>query len=566
MKSYCNPLNICYRFIRSDRGAKESCREGSDPALVFFDGKYFLATSKTSGLHWSDDLQSWHFIPSKVLPAEGYGPDLWIRNGRLHYVNGLGEGQIFRAIDVFADQWEVVGRIGSLADPKIFADDDGRNFLYHGCAVMAPLRGRELNSKTAEPMTYEVSFNAPDPAHQGWARSGENNRPTSDTLDGLEIFHPDYEHYVPETWNEGAWMTKHNGKYYLQNSGPATEFNIYSDSISVGDRPLGPFEFQRDNPLSLKPGGFITGAGHSCTFTDRHENFFHVSTMRISRNFIYERRIGMFPTGFYEDGTMFCRTRFGDYPHRVPDHHLAPGEDSFCDWMLQSYRCRIRASGEEPGHEAVHAVDEDIRTYWAAAPDDSRPELFLDLEMPTEVYAIQLNFAEHNCCRYADQSPQGCVQFILEDAAKQGEWRLRWDRSQNKEDKTHCYLALDRPVWVRYLRIRILAMANGGIPAMSGIRIFGHAAVAAPATPRNIKIRRRADDPMTADISWEMPDGAFGVNVLWGLSPDRLHHCWQVLEKEELVLTSLDASTQYYVALEAFGRGGTAPLSEPVFI
>ena len=32
---------------------------------------------------------------------------------------------------------------------------------------------------------------------------------------------------------EGSWMTKHNGKYYLQYGAPGTEFSGYSDRCRV---------------------------------------------------------------------------------------------------------------------------------------------------------------------------------------------------------------------------------------------------------------------------------------------------------------------------------------------
>ena len=45
---------------------------------------------------------------------------------------------------------------------------------------------------------------------------------------------------------EGAWMTKHNGKYYLQYGAPGTEFSGYADGVIVGNHPLGPFTPQSD--------------------------------------------------------------------------------------------------------------------------------------------------------------------------------------------------------------------------------------------------------------------------------------------------------------------------------
>ena len=40
---------------------------------------------------------------------------------------------------------------------------------------------------------------------------------------------------------EGAWMTKHDRKYYLQYACPGAEINVYADGVYIGDSPLGPF-------------------------------------------------------------------------------------------------------------------------------------------------------------------------------------------------------------------------------------------------------------------------------------------------------------------------------------
>lgn len=48
---------------------------------------------------------------------------------------------------------------------------------------------------------------------------------------------------------EGAWMTKHNGKYYLQYGAPGTEFSGYGDGVYVSDKPLEGFTYQSHNPF-----------------------------------------------------------------------------------------------------------------------------------------------------------------------------------------------------------------------------------------------------------------------------------------------------------------------------
>src|SRR5690606_19897649 len=139
-------------------------------------------------------------------------------------------------------------------------------------------------------------------------------------------------------FTEGAFMTKHNGKYYLQYGAPGTEFSGYADGVYVGDKPLGPFEYQPHNPFSYKPGGFARGAGHGATYQDAHNAYWHVSTVVISTKNNFERRIGIWPAGFDNEGVMYSSTAYGDYPTYLPSQqkqHTAL--NSFTGWMLLNY-------------------------------------------------------------------------------------------------------------------------------------------------------------------------------------------------------------------------------------
>ena len=134
-------------------------------------------------------------------------------------------------------------------DPDLFIDDDGQAYLFWGSSNVYPLRGKKLNKDDRfliEGETVEL-FGLDMPKH-GWERFGENH--TDTVLGG---------------YMEGAWLTKHDGKYYMQYAAPGTEFNVYADGVYVADSPLGPYKYQSHNPVSYKPGGFMNGAGHGST-------------------------------------------------------------------------------------------------------------------------------------------------------------------------------------------------------------------------------------------------------------------------------------------------------------
>ncbi len=59
---------------------------------------------------------------------------------------------------------------------------------------------------------------------------------------------------VGKPYVECAFMTKHDGLYYLQYACPGTQYNTYADGVYTSNSPLGPFMRQASNPFSAKPG------------------------------------------------------------------------------------------------------------------------------------------------------------------------------------------------------------------------------------------------------------------------------------------------------------------------
>ena len=121
--------------------------------------------------------------------------------------------------------------------------------------------------------------------------------------------------------------------------------------------------------------------------------------MRISTKHMFERRIGLFPSGFDADGHLFCNTSFGDYPTRIPSAKWDPWADAFTGWMLLSYGgapgtgITATASSSAADHDAALAINEDVRTYWATAKREPGEWLCVDMGAAATVCAVQINFA-----------------------------------------------------------------------------------------------------------------------------------------------------------------------------
>ena len=58
--TYCNPLDLGYRYQHMKEGPRTAgFREGADPTLVYFKGKYYLFVSMSAGFWYSEDLLNW---------------------------------------------------------------------------------------------------------------------------------------------------------------------------------------------------------------------------------------------------------------------------------------------------------------------------------------------------------------------------------------------------------------------------------------------------------------------------------------------------------------------------
>jgi xylan 1,4-beta-xylosidase len=440
-------------------------------------------------------------------------------------------------------------------DPALFKDDDGRWYLYWGSSNTFPLYGIELDMREVDSKQRIHYIGKPralialEPKRHGWERFGQ-----------------DHSGENQHTYIEGAWMTKHAGRYYLQYGAPGTEYNVYATGTYVSDKPLGPFEYAPYNPVGYKPGGFVHGAGHGNTFQDEYGNWWNTGTPWIGHNWNFERRIALFPAAFSDDGQMSVNTRFADFPHYMPTGKVTDADSLFSGWMLLSYRKKATASsvlGPEPDKfAAAHAADENPRTFWVAAANEAGQTLTLDLGARKTLRAVQVNFADYLSGRYAD-APDIYTEFTLESSLDGKRWQTLASTGSERRDRPNAYFQLPTAVSARYVRY-VHGHVGAAHLAISDLRVFGDAGGAAPRAPAGVKVVR--PEPRMMTISWRPVPGAVGYNVRWGIKPDRLNLCYQVFADSmhhgaSLDLRALSAGVDYYVAVEAFNENGVSALS-----
>jgi len=531
----CNPVNLNYRFCLD----APSRREAADPTMVNFKNEYYLFASKSGGYFHSTDLINWDLITSKDLPLEDYAPTVVVMKDTLYFMASKGAPvTIYKTANPKSGNWQIANSsfpIGMI-DPDLFVDDDGHLYFYYGCSNIDPLYAVELDSKTLNPIGKAVEILNSNKNKFGWERPG------------------DYNNKEVQPWIEGSWMTKHDGKYYLQYAGPGTEYKSYCDGVYVSDKPLGPFKLAANNPVSYKPEGFIAGAGHSSTFQDKYGNYWHVSTMTISQKHMFERRLGLFPTFFDKDGEMSVYTGFGDFPLKVPTKKISGPEELFPQWMLLSYNKPVEVSSELPNHPKSFAANEDIRTFWSAQTGNKGEWLTIDLQNECTVNAIQINYTENETNLFG-RNTDIYYQYLLQYSSDNKTWKTLADKSKSKTDVPHDYIELSTPVKARYIRLTNYKVP-GGTFAIAGLRIFGNGGGKVPSIVKNLSMERSETDRCIVKLNWDKTPDATGYTIRYGNQRDKLYQNYQVFGDDTLIIRSLNGLQKYYFTIDAFNENG----------
>ncbi len=574
-QTYINPLDIDYTYMVYNSARNQSYRSGADPAVIEFKGEYYMFVTRSFGYWHSTDLVNWQFIKPQQWFFEGSNaPTAFNYKDSLVYFAGdpAGYGSILYTDDPKKGLWTPTASISNnIQDSELFIDDDGKSYLYWGSSNVHPIRVKMLNKddRFLETGVRKELINLDEEKH-GWERFGENN------------FHPT----LKEGYMEGASMTKHNGKYYLQYAAPGTQFNVYADGVYIGDSPLGPFTYMKNNPMSFKPGGFTNGAGHGITVKQTNGQYWHFATMALASNAQWERRLCMFPTYFDEDGLMYSNTSYGDYPRYGANHPTKAGQHN--GWMLLSYKGNVTVSSslqqimkftsnddevevkEIPtetnakGHITSKVLtDENPKTFWVAEANDDKQWITIELLNEGTVHAIQLNYHDHESGIYT--RVEGLKhQFTIETSEDGKNWKTVVDRSKSEIDAPNAYLVLDNPVKAKYVRYNNIKVPGNNF-AMSEVRVFGLGLGEAPNKVSNFKINREKDR-RDISFSWNKVEGAQGYNIRWGIAPNKLYQSWQVYDTNTHFMRCLDRDTPYYFTIEAYNENGISEQTETIFV
>jgi len=430
--TYCNPIplpdyprgrqsrnkdRVAYGWM--NRGQRRDFRETADPSVLFHDGKWYLYPS--CGMAWvSEDFCTWTHVPMN-LDDIGYAPTILAFRGKFYLTASDEVGKLYEA-DSPLGPWrragEIVGPDGAplprFADPMYFADDTGRVYLYWGCGgpgiYGVEMDSQQLNRALAAPQLL-FGYN---PDHV-WERYGEYNENPAIS-------------YV-----EGPWMVKSGATYYLTYTAPGTSFRTYGMGAYLSESPLGPFRYAARNPFLSDGHGLVRGPGHGCIVRGPRNTLWAFYTCTVGYHHIFERRIGLDPAGFDDQGNLFVWGA-SETPQFAPGFVARPQDGNDAGLLPLGINVPVQASSEAPGRAASYANDHSMRTWWQPADDDRAPWIEVDLRTAFTVSALRLIWAEPNLDYDAGIVPGPIRYRVLAKPTPPAAWDILLDCSDNATD------------------------------------------------------------------------------------------------------------------------------------
>ena len=537
LKTYCNPVDLNYRFCLDN----PSRRESADPTMIRFKDYFLLFPSKAGGYYVSTDLIKWDLIETNQIPTEEYAPTVVAIGDTLYFLaSSETKSTVYKSTAPLEGKWSVAVEALEMPvwDPALFLDDDGRLYLYWGCSNVNPLYAVEVDYKNNFKFIGKRQETMhPNPAQNGWEVPGDYNT-------RVDV----------SPWIEGSWVTKVNGKYYLQYAGPGTEYKSYADAVYVSDSPLGPFHLQPSNPFAYKPEGFVAGGGHGSSLEDANGNRWQIGAVTIAKKHMFERRLALFPVFIDRLGTLHASTKYGDYPQYMPTTKINSPADMFTGWMLLNYKKDIVTSSTADSCPSSYMDDEDIRTYWSAKSGNAGEYAIVNLGALADVYALQVNFAEDQTTILG--RPKGLkLRYTIESSKDGVKWEPLIDQSKSNTDNSHPYFQLEKKVACQFLKITNIEMPTGRF-AISGFRVFGLGHGVKPGAVEKFTATRSLTDRRKVQLNWEESLGATGYVINYGISKDQLYQSYMVYSNTSLTINSLSSVQPYYFTIEAFNENG----------
>jgi beta-xylosidase len=229
----------------------------ADPFIMLHDDVYYAyGTSSENGIevYTSDNLEEWKIAPDLALHKNNsfgnkwfWAPEVYQVNGKFYMYYSAEEHMCVAVSDSpigpFKQETQEPMLEGEKTiDNSLFIDEDGTPYLFFD--------------------RFNDGLNI-------WVAELEEDLMTIKT----ETLHPcihvsqEWEEVWPRV-NEGAFVIKHKGIYYMTYSANSYESQFYGIGCATATDIMGEWIKYPDNPLLQKPGNLV-GVGHSSLFRDK---------------------------------------------------------------------------------------------------------------------------------------------------------------------------------------------------------------------------------------------------------------------------------------------------------
>lgn len=251
-----------------------------DPFIMLWEGKYYAyGTYSDNGIavFVSDDLLKWSSTTSLALHKDDVWADRWFWAPEVYHVNG--KFYMYYSADEHICVATSSSPLGPFKqeiqkpmiedekciDNSLFIDDDGKPYLIFdrfNDGLNIWIAELESNLTEIKPATMKKCINVSQPWEEVWPRV-----------------------------NEGSFIVKRNGVYYMTYSANSYESQFYGVGVATATNITGPWTKYEGNPIFQKPGNLV-GVGHSAMFTDKEGKLrivFHAhnSTAKIHPRHMY---------------------------------------------------------------------------------------------------------------------------------------------------------------------------------------------------------------------------------------------------------------------------------------
>ena len=231
-----------------------------DPFIMLHDGKYYAyGTVDENGIavYTSDNLEKWKREQTLALHKNNSWADRWFWAPEVYYIQSKNKFFMYYSADEHICVATSDSPLGPfvqevqkpmIADEKcidnsLFIDDDGTAYLYFDRfddGLNICVAELEDDLQTIKMGTLTKCINVSQAWEEVWPRV-----------------------------NEGAFVSKHKGYYYLTYSGNSYESPFYGVGCAIATSPMGPWTKYSNNPILQKPEDLV-GVGHSAMFKDKN--------------------------------------------------------------------------------------------------------------------------------------------------------------------------------------------------------------------------------------------------------------------------------------------------------